>query len=143
MRVLAVDLGEKRIGLALSDPLGITAQGLDTMQNTGKGATLRALAEVCALHGVTEVVIGLPVNMDGSHGPKAKEVLELVPKLEEALGVPVATWDERLTSREVGRLMTESGVSTRKQRGNADRLAATLILQGYLDHKRHGGGQRG
>ncbi len=136
MRILGIDFGEKRVGLAVSDPLGFTAQGLETVANTGRQAVVRALAEVCRREAVTEVVIGLPVNMDGSIGPKAREVLDLVPKLEGAFGVPVKTWDERLSSRQVNRLMTESGLSSRKQRQQSDRLAATLILQAYLDSRR-------
>jgi putative Holliday junction resolvase len=137
MRVLGVDLGEKRVGVALSDPLGFTAQGLETLENKGSAALLDALSALCREHGVTEVVIGLPVNMDGSHGPKARHTLAFVPKLQERLGaVPVRTWDERLTSREAGRLMIEEGLSRRQQRAHSDRLAATLILQGYLESVR-------
>lgn len=136
MRILAVDLGEKRVGLALSDPLGFTAQGLETLHVKSKKEVLAGLIEVCKKHDVGEVVIGMPVNMNGSYGPKAVEAQELMPVLEKAVGVPVRSWDERLTSRQAGRLMVEEGLSRQKQRMNSDRLAATLILQSYLESKR-------
>ena len=136
MRILSIDLGERRVGLAISDPLGFTAQGMDTLEMKGTKDLLRQLTEICRERGVGEVVIGLPVNMDGSRGPKAKQVEALVPELEKALGVPVKTWDERLTSRQAGRLMIAEGLSRHKQRMQSDRLAATLILQNYLETKR-------
>ena len=136
MRILAVDLGEKRVGLAVSDPLGYTAQGVPTLQVHGKKDLLKGLAVICKEYGVEEIILGLPVNMDGSHGPKAKQAMELAPELEAELHVRVRTWDERLTSREAGRLMIKEGLSRHKQRMNSDRLAATLILQNYLESKR-------
>lgn len=136
IRILGIDFGEKRIGLALSDPLGFTAQGLDTLPNVGKEKSLLSIAAICKERGVTEIVIGLPINMNGSSGPKAKQIHDLVPLLEEKTGLPVKTWDERLTSREGGRLMIEQGLSREKQRMNSDRLAATLILQNYLESRR-------
>ena len=136
MRILGIDFGEKRIGLALSDPLGITAQSLDTLLRQNKQQVLQDLGALCKARGVSEVVIGLPVNMDGSVGPKAKEVLDFIPKMEASLGVPVKTWDERLTSKQAGRLMIEEGLSRRKQRAKSDSLAAILILQSYMESKR-------
>ncbi len=136
MRILGIDLGEKRVGLAISDPLGFTAQGLETHPMTGKKNLLKHLAEVCRERNVDEVVIGLPVNMDGSHGAKAQQVEKLVPEIQQTLGIPVKMWDERLTSRQAGRLMVQEGLSRQKQKMNSDRMAATLILQGYLETKR-------
>jgi putative holliday junction resolvase len=136
MRILAVDMGTKRIGLAISDALGFTAQGLETIQVVSKQKTLDAFVKLCKEREVGEVVVGLPRNMNGTLGPKANEVLEWVKKLEEALKIPVNTWDERLTSREAGRLMIEEGLSRQRQRQESDRLAATLILQNYLESKR-------
>ena len=137
MRTLGIDFGEKRIGIAVSDPLGYTAQGIETLQNKERAKVLTELAGLCKSYEVSEVVIGLPINMNGSMGPKAKEILELLPELEKALGVPVKTWDERLSSREVGRVMIEQGLSRRKQKKNSDQLAAILILQSYMESKRH------
>ena len=136
MRILAVDFGEKRIGLALSDPLGFTAQGLDTLQRQNRAQVLAHIAEIVKKNEVGEIVVGLPVNMDGSRGFKAEETFKFVTALEGAVTVPVKTWDERLTSREASRLMIEEGLSRKKQRDNSDRLAATLILQNYLEFHR-------
>lgn len=137
VRILALDYGEKRIGLALSDPLGFTAQGQETLENKGKENLKIALRKICQASDVSEIVIGLPVNMNGTSGPKAQQVLALVPELKEALGLPVKTWDERLSSREAGRLMIEQGLSRARQKKHSDRLAATIILQGYLESKRN------
>ena|SRR3989338_234863 len=136
MRILGVDYGEKRIGLSLSDPLGFTAQGLETYLFVSQKQTILHFQKICKEKDVNEVVIGLPVNMNGSMGPKAQEIMKLAPLLEKELGVPVKTWDERLTSREVGRLMIEEGLSRQKQRQKSDQLAAIIILQGYLESKR-------
>lgn len=136
MRTLGIDFGEKRIGIAVSDPLGYTAQGIETLENKERKKVLEALARLCRDYEVSEVVIGLPINMNGSVGPKAKEILELLPELEQAFGVPVKTWDERLSSREVGRVMIEQGLSRRKQKEHSDQLAAILILQSYLESRR-------
>jgi putative Holliday junction resolvase len=136
MRILGIDLGEKRIGLAISDPLGFTAQGLETLQVKNKKETLLALARVCKDYSVQEIVIGLPVNMNGTHGPKADEVTKLAPELEKTLNIPVRMLDERLTSRQADRLMVQEGLSRQKQKMNSDRMAATLILQNYLEAKR-------
>ena len=122
--------------MAISDPLGFTAQGLETLRVTSKQKTLDHLVGLCKERGVGEIVVGLPVNMNGTLGPKAAEILEWIKRLEEAAGVPVKTWDERLTSREAGRLMIEEGLSRQKQRDHSDRLAATLILQNYLESRR-------
>ncbi|MBI3252022.1 MAG: Holliday junction resolvase RuvX [Candidatus Omnitrophica bacterium] len=136
MRILSIDFGTKRIGVAVSDALGITAQGLPTVPHENKNQVFRALAGICAEYRVGEVLIGLPVNMDGSFGPKANEILTLAPELERELKIPVKTWDERLTSRQAGRLMIEQGLSRQKQKDTSDRLAATLLLQSYLESKR-------
>ena len=136
MRILSIDFGEKKIGLAISDPLGITAQGLETLRGKKKDEVPEALLKLCQEYGVEEVVIGLPINMNGSLGPKAKEVLAFVPELEKTLKLPVKTWDERLTSLEAGRLMIAEGLSRKKQKEKSDRLAAMLILQSYLAAKK-------
>lgn len=136
MRILGIDLGDKRIGLALSDPLGYTAQGLDTLENKGIDRASASLKELCRQRDVTEIVVGLPVNMDGTEGPKAQAAREWVQRIAKETGLPVSTWDERLTSRQAGRLMIEEGLSRQKQRLKSDQLAAILILQGYLDSKR-------
>ena len=135
-RILGIDFGDKRIGLAISDPMGWTAQSIPTLQNISSAQVLDSLAKLCREREIGEVLIGLPINMNGTIGPRAQKILDLVPELEKALGVPVKTWDERLTSREVGRLMIEQGLSRQKQKSRSDELAATILLQGYLDSKR-------
>ena len=136
MRILSIDYGEKRIGLAISDPLGFTAQGLETILNRGNRQFLAELSKICKDSQVGEIVIGLPINMNGSRGPKAEEVLKLIPLVEKETGLPVKTWDERLTSREAGRLMIKEGLSRERQKQNSDRLAAPLILQSFLESRR-------
>jgi putative holliday junction resolvase len=136
MRILGIDFGSVRIGLAVSDPLGFTAQGLETIPASPKQKALEAIARICREKAVTEVVVGLPVNMNGTMGPKATETLDWIKKLEAQVGVPVKTWDERLTSRQADRLRVEEGLSRERQKKESDRLAATLILQTYLESKR-------
>jgi len=135
VRILALDVGEKRIGLAVSDPLGLTAQGLGVLERRGRDADLARLAEVAREWGVQEIVVGLPRHMDGSPGKQVPEILELAQALGEALGVKVTPWDERLTSREAERLLIQADLSRRRRRQVVDRLAAVLILQGYLDRR--------
>lgn len=138
-RVLGIDFGAKRIGLAVSDPLGYTAQGIQTLLNKGREQILQDLAGICGNYSITEIVVGLPINMNGTFGPKAKEVLDLVSDLEKTLNLPVKTLDERLSSRQAERLMIEEGLSHQKKKLQSDRLAATLLLQSYLESKRQRG----
>ena len=136
MRILAIDYGQKRIGLAVSDPLGLTAQGIETIPNLSKKQVMSALLKICEDNKVSEVVVGLPVNMNGSHGPKATEIMNLMPVMEKELNLPIKTWEERLTSRAAGRLMIEQGLSRERQKATSDRLAATLIWQMFLESRR-------
>ncbi|MFH1596537.1 MAG: Holliday junction resolvase RuvX [Pseudomonadota bacterium] len=136
MRILALDVGEKRIGLAVSDPLGITAQGLEVMIRRDPETDLARLIEVARQWGVQEIVLGLPRHMDGRPGKAVPEILELGQRLKEALGVKVATLDERLTTAQAERVLLQADLSRRRRRQVVDRLAAVLILQGYLDQRR-------
>jgi putative Holliday junction resolvase len=135
VRILALDVGEKRIGLAVSDPLGITAQGLEVLTRKDPEADLARLVEVAREWGVQEIVLGLPRHMDGRPGKAVPEIMELARRLKEALGVKVATWDERLTSAEAERVLIAADVSRRRRRQVVDQLAAVLILQGYLESR--------
>jgi len=135
-RILALDVGEKRIGLAVSDPLGITAQGLGVLIRQGREADLDRLLQIARDYHVKEIVVGLPRHMDGRPGKMAPEILELATSLGEALGVKVTPWDERLTSVEAERVLIQADLSRRKRRKVIDQLAAVLILQGYLDYSR-------
>ena len=137
MRVLGIDYGGRRIGLALSDELGIAAHGLPTLQNTSEAEVVEALRVIIAERKAEEVVLGLPRNMDGSLGPQAQKVLRFAEALKP-LGLPAHFVDERLTTEHARRSMTEAGLSWQKQRPRLDRAAAQIILQIYLDSAKRG-----
>ena len=117
-RILALDLGKKRIGLAISDPLGLTAQGLPNLERTNKRADLAALAALAREREASLILMGNPLNMGGSEGRQ---------------GLPVQFWDERLTTVEANRVLRSSGISIAKRAAAVDRLSATILLQSYLD----------
>jgi len=131
-----VDFGERRVGLALSDPLGLTAQGMETLEPEDEGELLRKIEEMVAQKGITKVVVGLPLNMDGSRGPTAKRVLKFTGRLRERLKKPVVTWDERLSTISAQRALNDMGRRIKGRKGEVDRLAATIILQSYLESQR-------
>jgi putative pre-16S rRNA nuclease len=135
VRILALDVGHKRIGLAVSDPLGFTAQGLGILQRQGRESDLSRLLEMAREYQVQEILVGLPRHMDGRLASQADDILELANALGEALGVPVTTWDERLSSKEAERVLIAADVSRRRRRQVLDKLAAVLILQAYLDSR--------
>jgi putative Holliday junction resolvase len=139
VRILALDVGAKRIGLAVSDPLGITAQGLGVLTRKDRAEVLAQLLEVARKWQVQRVVVGLPRHLDGRLGDAAPEVLELASDLGEALGVRVVTWEERLTTVEAERVLLQADLSRRRRRQVLDQQAAVLILQNYLDYcQQHG-----
>lgn len=134
MRVLGLDLGDKRIGVALSDPLGWTAQGLAVIASAGgTKSDLRRIKELAAKHEVEKVVVGLPLNMDGTAGPRAEKARVFADRLAGALGLPVELWDERLTTAQAERLLINADVKRAGRRQVIDKIAAVLILQNYLD----------
>jgi putative Holliday junction resolvase len=132
-RILALDLGKKRIGLALSDPLRITAQGLPNLVRTNKRADLEALGGLAREHGVGLILMGNPLNMGGAEGRQSAWAREFAAGITERLGLPVTFWDERLTTVEAGRVLRQSGVSIEKRAAAVDRLSAVILLQSYLD----------
>jgi putative Holliday junction resolvase len=132
-RILALDLGKKRIGLALSDPLRITAQGMPNLVRTNNRADLEALGALIREHGVGLVLLGNPINMRGAEGRQSGWVREFAETIRSRLGVPVQLWDERLTSVEAGRVLRQSGISIEKRAAAVDRLSAVILLQSYLD----------
>jgi putative holliday junction resolvase len=132
MRILGLDVGTKRIGVALSDMLMITAQGLDTIYRKDLAADLAAIRKVVEENGVSEIVAGLPLNMDGTYSAKTTEVVAFIEELAKAVSVPVKTWDERLTSLQAERIMLEGDVSRHKRKMLSDKIAAQLILQSYM-----------
>jgi putative Holliday junction resolvase len=133
MRILALDVGQRRIGLAISDPLGITAQGLPTLERRNLRADMAALGAVARDHGVTLVVLGYPLHMSGRESAQAEKVKEFAAAIERYLGLPAKLWDERLTTVEASRVLRESGIGQQKRARAVDRLSAVLILQSYLD----------
>ncbi|MCL4503742.1 MAG: Holliday junction resolvase RuvX [Deltaproteobacteria bacterium] len=139
MRILALDVGVKRIGLAVSDPLGITAQGLEVLIRKGLQTDLARLEEVARQWGVQQIVVGLPRHLDGRLGTLAPQILELAETLQKNLGVEVITWEERLTTVEAERVLLQADVSRKRRRQVVDQLAAVIILQSYLDHRRQQG----
>jgi putative Holliday junction resolvase len=132
-RILALDLGKKRIGLALSDPLRITAQGMPNLVRTNNRADLEALGGLVREHGVGLILLGNPINMRGAEGRQSGWVREFAESIRSRLGVPVELWDERLTSVEAGRVLRQSGISIEKRAAAVDRLSAVILLQSYLD----------
>ncbi|MCL2677849.1 MAG: Holliday junction resolvase RuvX [Clostridiales bacterium] len=133
MRVMGLDVGERTIGVALSDPLGWTAQGLTTVRRAGLGKDLLALGQIINEYQVERILVGLPLNMNGSKGPSALAAEELGRAAEEAFGLEVLYQDERLSTKAVERVLLSGDVSRRKRREVVDKLAAAYILQGYLD----------
>ena len=139
-RILALDLGKRRIGLALSDELGLTAQGLVTLERTNIREDLARLARLAAERGVTLILIGNPMHLNGSEGRQSAWARQFAERLEARSGLAVRLWDERLTTVEAERVLRESGIS-REKRGRArDRLAAVILLQSYLESLAAGGG---
>jgi putative Holliday junction resolvase len=139
MRVLALDIGEKRIGVAVSDPSGTVATPLvvlDAARAMGDGRELVGLAEE---YDAELFVVGLPLSLDGSEGPQAMRVRSAAARLAGFVHVPFDFYDERLSSAEASRSMASAGVSSRDRRGNVDMVAAAIFLQSYLDARQHDG----
>ena len=134
-RVLGVDLGERRIGLALGDPTGFLASALEVLPSIGRAKDVAAVAAIAAREGASTVVVGVPVNMDGSYGPQAEKSRRFGAALA-ATGVEVAYWDERLTTVEAQRYLVDGGMSRRRRRETLDAAAAAILLQSYLDYRR-------
>jgi len=136
LRILAIDPGSVRLGLALSDPSGTIAQPLSVLSRRSEAEDLKALVDLVARHDVGAIVIGLPRMMDGRLEAAAQEAQAFGTRVEQATGRPVAYWDERLTTVAAERYLIEQGKRRSKRRQEVDRMAATLLLQGYLDYQR-------
>jgi putative pre-16S rRNA nuclease len=133
MRTLGLDFGTKTIGVAASDALGLTAQTVTTIRRTNLKADLAALKELVREYEVERFVVGLPLNMDGTEGPRAESTRKFVDALTQALGLPVELWDERLSTVAAQRTLLEADLSRAKRREVIDQMAAQFILQGWLD----------
>ena len=138
MRVLGLDYGSKTVGVAVSDPLGLTAQGVETVwrkQESKLRRTLARIEEIISEYQVTEIVLGYPKNMNNTVGERAEKSLEFKEMLERRTGLPVVMWDERLTTVAADKAMMEAGIRRENRKDYVDMIAATLILQGYLDRR--------
>lgn len=131
-RILAIDYGSRRMGLAVSDPLGITAQGLETLERRNKRSDFARLEKLVREYKVQEIVLGNPLRMSGEAGTQAQKVAEFADELRQRFQIPVHLWDERLTSAEANRILREAELSIQKRAHAVDRMAATLILQSFL-----------
>lgn len=136
-RLLGLDVGSRTIGLAVSDLLGITAQGLPTLRRTSKRADLQQLADLIRKYEVAEIVVGYPLHMSGAAGAQAHKIEALAEELRRRFHLPVHLWDERLTSAEANRVLRESEMSIRRRGEVVDQLAAVLILQAFMERRIH------
>ena len=137
MRILGLDYGSKTVGVAVSDPLGFTAQGVEIIRRKSENKmrqTLARIEELIAQYQVEEIVLGLPNNMNNTLGDRAEKSLELKETLERRTGLPVVMWDERLTTVSANRVLMETGVRRENRKEHVDEIAAVFILQGYLDY---------
>ena len=135
MRILGLDVGSKTIGVAVSDELSLTAQGLTTLKRKVLKQDIKQLLKVIEENSVEKVVVGLPKNMNGSLGPSAEMVISLIGELKKFVDLPVVTWDERLSTVAAQRVLLEADMSRKKRKRVVDKVAAIIILQGYLDNR--------
>lgn len=134
-RVLGLDVGSKRIGIAVSDPLGITAQGLETLQRQNKRLDFEKLEKLARDYAIAEVVVGFPLRMSGAEGVQAEKMHRFAEELRDRLKIPVHLWDERLTSAEANRLLRETEMSIQRRAKVVDQMAAVLILQSWMENR--------
>jgi putative Holliday junction resolvase len=133
MRILGIDHGTKRIGIAISDELGVIAQPLEFILAEPFAKFLERLKEIIRDKQVEQLVVGMPRNMDGSYGPAALKVREFVAVLKESVAMPITLWDERLTSAQANRFLVQANVRREKRKEKVDQTAAAILLQSYLD----------
>ncbi|GGH29353.1 Holliday junction resolvase RuvX [Paenibacillus segetis] len=135
MKIMGLDYGDRRIGVAVSDDLGWTAQGVEVIDRLREGAELERIANLVEQYAVEELVVGLPKNMNGTIGPRGEICMAFAEELRTRLKLPVHLWDERLTTVSAQRTLIEADVSRKKRKGVVDKIAAVLILQNYMDSK--------
>lgn len=135
-RILGLDVGSKRIGIAISDLLGITAQGQETLQRENKRLDFERLGKLIREHEIVEIVVGYPLRMSGAEGVQAEKMQRFAEELRERFQLPVHLWDERLTSAEANRVLRETEMSIRRRGQVVDQMAAVLILQSWMDASR-------
>jgi putative Holliday junction resolvase len=137
MRMMGVDMGSHKIGLAISDESGLIAQSLETIKRKSTEEDLKEITRVVDQFKIEKIVVGLPKNMDGTLGKQAETVLEWIEGLKKRISLPVVTWDERLTTVGATKILLEADLSRKKRKKVVDQLAAALILQGFLDQNRN------
>lgn len=142
-RILAIDYGQRRIGLAVSDPLGITAQGLETLTVNSSEDALAKIEQLVKAYSVSGIILGFPVNMDGTHGQKAHEVNRFAELLRQRTGLSVILSDERLTSLAAQRVLHQMGLKVKNKKRDIDRIAAQILLQEYLENYSPKGDENG
>lgn len=130
-----MDVGSKRIGVAVSDPLGITAQGLETIRRQNKRLDFERLGQVISEYGIAEIVVGLPLRMSGAEGTQSEKMRQFAEELRQRFNLPVHLWDERLTSAQANRLLRETEMSIQRRGEVVDQIAAVLILQSWMEAK--------
>lgn len=135
MRIMGLDYGDRRIGIAVSDELGWTAQGIKVVEKRRDGGEIEEIASIINEYNVTEIIVGLPKNMNGTIGPRGEISQQFAQQLNEHFGLPVRLWDERLTTVAAERTLAETAMSLKKRKKVVDKMAAILILQNYLDSK--------
>ncbi|HUY14579.1 MAG TPA: Holliday junction resolvase RuvX [Terriglobia bacterium] len=134
-RILAIDFGLRRFGLAVSDALGLTAQGLPTLERSRIQSDMDRIRHLIAEHSVVRIIVGNPLSKSGNETSMSTQVAAFAEKLRKHLSIEVLLWDERLTSSEANRILRDFGLGIAKRRKAVDRMAATLLLQGYLDRQ--------
>jgi putative holliday junction resolvase len=136
MRILGIDYGDSRIGVAVSDPFGWTAQGIETIHLKGNlNNAILKINEIVKKYSVDEIVVGFPKNMNGTIGPRGEKTIEFIETLKKTIDLKIEMWDERLSTVAANRAMHEMGVKTSKKKGIVDQIAAVYILQSFLDSK--------
>ena len=137
VRILGLDYGSKRIGVAVSDELEIAARGLTTIIRKNQKNDLDEIAKIISIYSVEKIIIGYPIKLDGSEGIQCEKISRFAKLLEAKLRLPVIKWDETLTTKEAEDILIQAHVRREKRKRVIDKLAATLILQGYLDNRKH------
>ena len=136
-RIMGLDVGDKTIGVAVSDLMGLTAQGVKTIKRVGKKKDIEALKEIIKERQVNKIVSGLPKNMNGTLGPQGEKVIKFCELLEEETGIKIEYWDERLSTVAAERTLIQGNVRRENRKGVIDMVAAVIILHGYLDRQRN------
>ena len=137
MRIMGLDIGSRTIGVAIGDELGMTAQGLKTIRRGSFEEDLNELTQIIHQFQVIKIVVGLPKNMDGTLGKQAGIIFKWIRSIHQKLSLPIVTWDERLSTVGASKILLEADLSRKKRKGVIDKIAAVLILQGYLDQLRN------